>query len=185
MKAAGNVDSGGGRPAVVMREKQPKRDVPAVVAWGESTRLKVLGWLGVVLMAAALSDYALALYPLGFGSPEWEMATIGQIVQGLPLFTIGIAAIWLAAAGLGRRWMLMVVGWGALVVAALMLVGLLIFLTDVPLGLRSTHGVAKVGIAKLVAKTLFLGLVFGVSYIVAGVLALKQARGSRAEVMTQ
>lgn len=181
MKAASNVDSSGGRPGVVMREKKPSRDAAVVVAWGESTRWKVLGWLGVVLLAAALSDYALALYPLGFGSPEWEMATVGAIIQGLPLFSIGIAAIWIAAASLGRKWILTVVGVGAFVIVALILVGLVLFVTDVPIGLRATHGVAKIGVGKLVARTLFLGLLFGSGYTLAGVLALRQARGATRE----
>src|SRR5207249_127384 len=121
---------------------------------------------GAVLLLAALSDYALAFYPIGFGSAEWEMATIGAVVQGLPLFSIGLAAIWVCAGGLGRRWLLIMVACGLLVVSVGLFASLLLFLTDVPLALQATQGVAQVGIQKLVGRTLFLGLLFGVAYIV-------------------
>jgi hypothetical protein len=145
--------------------------------WDDDKLYRVVGWVGVVLALAALSDFALALYPLGFGSPEWELATIGAIVQGLPLFSIGLAAIWVGAGRGGRKWLLVVVGWVLVVAAALLLAALLLFLTDVPLAIKATQAVARVGIYKLVARTLFMGGVFGISYVVMAVMALRQARG--------
>ena len=144
--------------------------------WGDEALYRVVGWMGVVLALVALSDFALALYPLGFGSPEWELATIGAVVQGLPLLTIGLAAIWIAAGRPGRKWMLVSVGWGLVVAAALLLGALLLFLTDVPLAIRATQSVARTGIEKLVARTLFMGVLFGASYVVMAVMALRQAR---------
>lgn len=175
MKRAREAGSEQERPPVVLQAAGRGAKAP-VRRWGEEAQYSVVGWMGLVLVLAALSDYALALYPLGFGSPEWEMATIGALMQGLPLFTIGMAAVWVSAGGRGRRWLLAVVGWCGIGLALCVFGLLAVFVTDIPLGLRATQGVARLGIEKLVAKTLFLGVLFGVSYVLAGVLALKQTR---------
>lgn len=156
---------------------RPQPDRPGARQWSDETTYKAVGWVGVVLGLAALSDFVLALYPLGLGSPEWEMATIGAIVQGLPLFSVGLFGVWLCGSGLGLRWMLRIVGWLLLIVVVCLLGSLVLLLTDVPLALRATQGVARLGIGKLVIKTVFLGVLFGISYVVAGVVALKQAGG--------
>ena len=153
-------------------------DRRGVSPWGGETTYRAVGWAGAAFGLAALSDFALALYPLGMGSAEWEMATIAAVVQGLPLLSIGLLGVWLYGGGLGRRWVLRVVGWMLLISAACVLGSLVLLLTDIPVALRATQGVARLGIEKLVIKTLFLGLLFGVSYIVAGIVALKQAGGS-------
>jgi hypothetical protein len=129
------------------------------------------------LVLAALSDYGLAIYPLGLGSAEWEMATIAAVVQGLPLLSVGLGALWVSVGGRGRGGLLRLVGWGLIVAAVVLFLSLALFLTDIPAALRATRDLARLGIYKLVARTLFLGLMFGVSYIVAGVLAMRQARG--------
>jgi hypothetical protein len=146
--------------------------------WSAAATYRVAGWVGLVLALAALTDYALAFYPLGFGSAEWEMGTISSVVQGLPLLSIGLVGVWVSGAGLGRRGVLLIAGAVFLLTAAGVLGSLVLFLTDVPIAIRATQGVARLGIQKLITKTLILGLLFGASYIVMGVLALKQARGS-------
>jgi len=166
-------DSEGPRVVVRQTARGKGRRAPP---WDEARRYSIIGWIGFILALAALSDYVLALYPLGLGSPEWELATIGSIVQGLPLFSIGLGAIWISAGGLGRRWLLIVLGWALLLLAIVAFGALAVFATDVPLALKATHGVARIGIEKLTAKTFFLGLLFGGSYVLVGVLALRQTR---------
>lgn len=163
-------------PKVLQGSQPGKRAV--VRPWSEEATYRVVGWAGALLALAALCDYALAFYPLGFGSAEWEMATIGSVVQGLPLLSIGLAALWVCAARLAWRAMLVVVGAGGLILAACVFVSLLLFVTDVPLAVRATQSVARLGIYKLVARTLILGLMFGTAYAVMGVMALKRARGT-------
>jgi hypothetical protein len=162
--------------AKVLLRRGPKDR--AVQPWTEGAKHRVVGWVGASLVLTALSDYALALYPLGLGSAEWEMATVGAAVQGLPLLSIGLAAIWVCAGGLGKRWLLITLAWGLFVAAMVLFGSLMLFVTDIPPALQATQGVARVGIYKLVARTLFLGTLFGLGYAVAGVLALRQARGS-------
>lgn len=163
---------------VLVQPSAKPADQRAVEHWSGATRYRVAGWVGVVLALAALTDYALAFYPLGFGSPEWEIGTISAVVQGLPLFSIGLVGVWVGAGGLGRRRMLLIVGLVFLAAAACVLGSLVLFLTDVPVAIRATQDIARLGIKKLVVKTLVLGLLFGASYVVMGVLALKQARRS-------
>ena len=149
----------------------------AVEPWSWATVSRAVGWIGAVLAAAALADYALAVFPTGFGSPEWEMATIGAVVQGLPLFSIGLAGVWVCGAGLGRRGLLLIAGAVFLLAAVCVLGSLVLFLTDVPVAIRATQGAARLGINKLIAKTLILGLLFVGGFVAAGVVALKQSRG--------
>lgn len=149
----------------------------SVEAWGSEVVAKAVGWFGAIITVAALSDFALAFYPMGFGSAEWELATISSVIQGLPLLTVGLAALWVCGGMLGERRMLFGIAVLMLAVAAASLALLIVFLTNVPVALRATQDVAKLGIKKLVAKTLILALLFGGYYIVAGVRALKQARG--------
>jgi len=160
---------------VLVREDQ--KDKAPIRPWSEAAKYRVAGWLGVVLVAAALSDYLLALYPWGMGSPEWELATIGSIVQGLPLFSIGLAALWVSAGGVGARWLLLTVGWSLVVVAVVLFGALIVFATNIPVALKATQDVARIGIEKLVARTLFMGFLFDAAYVVAAVVTLKQALG--------
>ncbi len=152
--------------------------------WSEGFRYRVLGWFGLVLAAAAIGDYALALYPLGFGSPEWEMGTVAALAQGLPLSFVGLTLVWVSAAGLRLRWLMWVIGAVMVLAAVTILAGLALFIADAPIALRATaeNAAARLTVQKMIARTLFLGLLFGSAYGVAGVFALRQARaGSTTE----
>ena len=145
-------------------------------SWGERFTYDAVGWVGGILALTALSDFALALYPWGFGSAEWELATIGAVVQGLPLFSIGLAAVWISAGGTGRRLVMLGVVSCLLVGITLLAASLIVFLTDVPPAVRATQGVARIGIYKLVARTLFMGLLFAAAYLAAAVTGLKRTK---------
>ena len=134
--------------------------------------------MGLILTLAALIDYALALVPSGFGNAEWETGTISQLVAGLPLITIGLGLLWVSGGYLARRWLLLVLGVVFFVAGTGVLALLVLFATNIPTALRATEGDAHLGIVKLVMKTLILGLVFSVAYIVMGVLSWRQSRGA-------
>lgn len=163
---------------VLAREPAARASRKAVAPWATATVLLAVGWIGVVLAAAALADYALALFPTSFSSMEWEFGTISQVFAGLPLLSIGLAAVWVSGAGSGRRWVLLATGVVFELAALCILVLLLLFALDIPAAVRSTEGPARLAVGKLAAKTLIMGLLFGTSYIITGVLALKQARGT-------
>jgi hypothetical protein len=61
----------------------------------------VLGSLGCAFALVSLADVALAFYPIGFGSAEWEFATATAVMNNLPLALVGIGLM--TVAGLGRR----------------------------------------------------------------------------------
>src|SRR5262249_3414092 len=107
-----------------------------------------------------------------------EFATVGAVVQGLPLFSVGLAGIWVSMGGLGNKWGLRLVGALFFAMALAVVAGLIVFSTDVPIALRATSGGARPGIGQPAWKSLLLGVMFSVSYVISGVLALKQARGS-------
>jgi len=167
-------------PRVVVRQEARKRKLAQ--PWGDGAAFRVAGWVGLVFVMAALGDFALAFYPLGLGSPEWEVGTIASVVQGFPLLSLGLVGLWICGGGLGDRRLLVTVGVVFLAIAAVLLVMMVLMLTDVPIALQATREdeAARFGILKLLAKTVYLALVFGALYVVAGVLALRQARGGTA-----
>lgn len=161
---------------VLVRERGEGGAKRFVAPWDPDKLLMAVGWIGAVLTGAALADYAIALFPPHFSSVEWEFGTISQVFAGLPLVFIGMVAIWLSGAGLGRRWVLLASGL-AMEFAALCVVLLLLgFALDIPIALRSGQGAAHSAVVKVIVKTLAMGLLFGTSLIVSGVLALRQAR---------
>lgn len=157
-------------------ERAPRKPV---APWPLAMVYLAVGCIGVVLALAALVDYVLALVPMRFGVAEWEIGTISQIFFGLPLVSLGLAAIWISGAGAGRRWVLLGVGTVFFAAAVVLAMMLLLFALDIPLALRATsETAARLGLKKLIAKTVILGLLFGVSYVVAGLMALRQLRRS-------
>src|SRR5688500_7396536 len=77
----GLVEPRAGRAAPVELRQDPIR------AWGW------LGWFGGVITLVAAGDLALAWYPFRVGVPEWEFGTIAASFAGLPLLTMGLAAL--------------------------------------------------------------------------------------------
>ena len=150
-----------------------RRPVPT---WG------VVGWLGVVLTVVALGDFALAFIPPHFGSPEWEFGTVASVFSGLPLLTMGLAALWLSVNQRGARWQTLAVA-VLLVLLGVVLIGLLVlFLLDVPMALRASEGPVRLGVLKATAKTVLLGMVFALTYVASGVLSLMwRSRSGRGE----
>ena len=162
-------------PVVVGRTRgrkaeRARADPGAAEAW------RWIGWFGLVLAVVGLGDFVLTWVPLDVGSPEWEFGTIAASFSGLPLVTMGFAAMLGSALARGVRWQLM--GMGLLLVGlALVLVGaLVVFLLVVPVALGAVEGPARVGIVKAIVRTLFLGVVFSVGYAAAGIGALRSSR---------
>jgi len=173
-------ESAGGEQRVLVRTDQEKRTravrAEPLVGWAW------IGWFGCLLALAGLFDFALGWYPLRFGVPEWEFGTVVSTYSGLPLITMGFAALLGAGLARGTRWLLWVMAIGMALFAAFLLVMLLLFLTDVPLALRAVDGVALLGIKKAVVKTLVLGLLFPVAYIAGAVAAVRHVRKGKGGV---
>jgi hypothetical protein len=132
-----------------------------------------------VLVAAGLGDTVLAFIPANFGVPEWEFGTVASSFSALPLITMGFAGLLASAVGMGKRVRALIVAWAVILLAVAMLALFLIFLSDVPLALGQVEGEVRVGIKKAIVKTAWLGMIFGLAYLIAGIGALRYLRRSR------
>jgi len=158
---------------ILVDEKRERRSPKLVVephaAWS------LLGWLGLVLALAGATDLVLLLIPLRLGSPEWEFATVVSFTSGMPLVSIGLAALAGSGAARGTRWLMGVTGTVFAVGSLVLVVLLLLFVTNVPVAMRAASGGAELGITKAIVKTVILGALFGVAYAVGAVWTLKLA----------
>ena len=161
------------RSVLVQERRRPAgvRPASADTAW------KWVGWFGLVLALAGLTDLVLLWVPMRLGLPEWEFATAVSTTSALPLVSIGAAGILAFAASHGIRWLLWVVGVLMAVAAVVVAAVLLLFLTDVPLAWNASAGAARVGIVKASVKTGALALLFGSVYAVAAVWSIRLATG--------
>jgi hypothetical protein len=168
-------ESAGAEQKVLVKsnpEREPRFVRPqAEVGWA------VAGWLGLTLALAGLADLVLLWIPVQFGVPEWEFATVASTTSAMPLVTIGLAGLVGSAAFRGSRWLLWVVGVVLAVGAVALAVGMLLFLTNVPMAIRATADAARLGILKAIAKTAVLGLLFGSTYVAGAFWSLKLATG--------
>lgn len=95
-------------PSPSDRRNELHRRAIAVVAAG-----------GLTVTLVGLTDLALLWLPFSFGDAEWEFATIGAHVIGMPLPTVGLTLIAAASvATASKRWITMLSVVAALIVLA-------------------------------------------------------------------
>ena len=135
-----------------------------------------VAWLSLVLTLAGVGDWVLAWVPLRLGNPEWEFGTIVASFSGLPLVAIGFAGLLGSAWARGIHWQVRTVGWVVLVWAVMIAGALVVFFLDVPLALAAAQGPIRLGIVKATVKTVALGVLFSVAFVVIGVAALRRPR---------
>jgi hypothetical protein len=155
---------------------ETKKGARAVLAPSAEEAWRWISWFSLALLVAGLGDTILALVPLRFGNIEWEFGTIAATFAGLPLVTMGFAGALAAAIARGRRLAVLLLAWLVLLWGALVLAGLVLFLTDVPAALRAVGGDAQLGIRKAAAKTGMLGIVFATVYFATGIGSLRRLR---------
>jgi hypothetical protein len=140
-----------------------------------------IGWtllriLGLTFIVAGGIDLALLWYPSRMGTPEFEFATIGQFVTGLPVVTMGMIALAISTVGRGPRGLLMALGLVAILMVGVLAVLTVIYATTVPLAIRSVPVDVKVGIKKSVLKMAVQSVGYGMAYLAIGWTALKASR---------
>ena len=165
--------SGKSEGVLVGRESRQVR--PSVPRPSEAW--KWIGWFGLVLAAAGLTDLLLLFVPPNFGNAEWEFGTVVQLVSALPLVTMGLAALFGAGMALGKRWLQLTVGIGLLLGTLVLTLLLVMFLSHVPMALGVVQEPALTGVKKAIVKTMALGLYFGVGYGVGAFVALRSSLG--------
>jgi hypothetical protein len=134
---------------------------------------RVLGGLGWVMLAASLADLGLTWYPLEIGRPEWEFGTVAASYSGAPLLAMALAILLSAGFALGRAWMVRLSAALLIVLGLLMAAATVLFLLDVPLALRLSPPEVLLGIKKTIAKTVVLGAIFPIFFLIAGIAALR------------
>lgn len=101
-------------------EAQPRspadvRRPAAPAGGGSSLAFRVAAVVGAVVALVGWTDLAFAWFPLEWGNLEWEFGSSSRTFDGLPLSTMGVAAMAAAAVGSGsRRGTLIVLLFGAL-----------------------------------------------------------------------
>jgi hypothetical protein len=148
----------------------------AVLAPDVERAWRWIAWFALVLVLAGIGDLALAWYPLRFGIVEWEFATIVTSLSSLPLVSVGLAALLGSALARGIRWQVVTIGWLLLLGVLLLLAALTLFALDIPVALAAVRPgtVARLGINKAIAKTIFLGGLFSAAYAIAAVSVLRR-----------
>jgi len=130
----------------------------------------VLSGIGLVFFLVGGLDIALAWYPLGFGSPAWEFGTVTLSLNGLPTPALGLGMGLASGVALGRRWQVRITAAALVGLAVLILVGAVLWVTNVPLALRSTEDpLGLLGIQRSVIKSSVQILCYPVAFVWIGV----------------
>jgi hypothetical protein len=143
---------------------------PSERAW------RAVGWFGLLLAFVGLADILLVWYPLGLGNPAWEFGAVDQTFSGLPLLTMGLAALLGSALALGVRWRIRVVAGVLLLLALALLSAYVLYLLNVPMALRMAPPEVAIGVKKAIVKTTIMAVAFPGAYLVASISALRAIR---------
>ncbi len=135
-----------------------------------------LGPLSIAFVLVGGADIALTWYPLRIGNPQWELGTIMQTLNGLPVLSLGLVllAVWVAASG--RRWALLSVAVAMILTAvAVVAMGALLSLS-VPLALHAVQDPAILqGLKKATAKAAVQVATFASVFLWLGVRGIRKA----------
>lgn len=137
----------------------------------------LLGWLGLAFVVVGLTDLALAWYPVMIGNPEWEFGTVSRTFDSLPITALGLGLLLGAGVARGVRWWTRIVAVLYVLLALLVIGGLVLYATNLPLALRSVvDPLARSGLKRAIAKALVQGVMYGSVFMILGVGALRHSR---------
>jgi len=122
-------------------------------------------------------DVLLTWYPLHFGSAEWEFGTVTATLNGLPLFTMGMALMVAAAVAGGSRRGVRTLAVAFVVVAVAIALAAILWVTTVPIALHSVADpVVKTGLKKAIAKTCVQAIAYPLGFAWVGIKAWRHRR---------
>ena len=122
---------------------------------------RLVGVIGLAFGLIAGADLLLTWYPFNLGSPEWEFGTVTASLDGLPLLVMGLTLSLASGVARGRRWLVRVVAVLLLILAALIVVAAVLYVTNVPIALKSVQDpVIRTGLKKAIAKTSVQAVVY-------------------------
>jgi hypothetical protein len=136
------------------KKRKGKKRVDPSAAW------TVLGWAGFIFLVVGGSDFVLTWYPTAFGNREWEFGTVTASFNHLPIIVLGLGLLYAGALQSARK------GWAALVLVLAtgltiwVLLGAIIWATNVPLALQAAPPEVMTGIKKALVKTAIQSLAY-------------------------
>ena len=153
-----------GRPILINDPPQESRKAghDFSVGWG---LLLAVGWLFVLV---GLLNIVLIWIPVRFGSPEYEFASVAASLDSLPLPTMGLVFALAASRALGRPTGAKIIVVLTLVMAALILVGAVLYWLNVPLALQALKNAPapRLGIIKSTVKVSAQAVLYPIALIV-------------------
>lgn len=122
---------------------------------------RLLGLIGLAFSLIAGADLVLTWYPFNIGSPEWEFGSVTSSLDGLPLLVMGLTLSLAGGVARGQRGVVRTVAMLFLILAVMIVVAALLYVTNVPIALQSVQdpGV-RTGLKKAIAKTSVQAVVY-------------------------
>ena len=140
----------------------------------------LLGWLGLVFVIVGGVSLALMWYPVLIGNPQWEFGTVSSTYDSLPITALGLGLLLGAGVARGIRWWTRIAAVLFLLLALLVIGGLVLYATNLPLALRAvTDPLARSGLKRAIAKALVQGVMYGGVFCILGVSAWRHSRAAR------
>ena len=97
----------------------------------------LLGWLGLVFVIVGGVSLAMMWYPVLIGNPQWEFGTVSSTYDSLPITALGLGLLLGAGVARGIRWWTRTAAALFLLLALLVIGGLVLYATNLPLALRA------------------------------------------------
>lgn len=146
-----------------------------------------LGWflLGVVgagFAVIGVVDLFLVWYPPDFGNAEFEFGSVTACLNNMPIVALGLT-MWLGSgAARGKKWVVRLGATAIFLLATLIVVGAVLFLTDIPLALQSkVEPLVMTGIKKSILKTLVQAAIYPVVLMYVAVRAWRHTLAPQSE----
>ncbi len=148
---------------------------PEAAAW------RVILGLGGLFLVAGGVDLLLLWLPSSIGNPEWEFGTASTFFDRLPLLALGLALALAAGLALGRRHTVLTGAGLCLLLVVVLLGAAFLYLTVLPMALRSAPDPAlAIQLKKAALKTAVQSVVFPLLLLRLATLARKGMTGGRA-----
>lgn len=146
-------------------------------AFDPSRAWAALGWIGLAFLVVGGADFALTWYPMDFGNREWEFGSVTASFNGLPILVLGLGLLLTSSVLTGRRWWALLAALVAFGLLVWIVVGVVLWITTVPLALQTVPIEVATGMKKAVAKTAVQSVVYPVLMAFIAMRALGAFRG--------
>ena len=145
-----------------------------------TTAWAMLGWVGLAFFIVGALDLLMTWVPTRFGNPEWEFGTVSRTLDNLPITAIGLTMLMASVAARSIAWAMRATGLIALLLAAVLAMGFLVYLLDVPLALRRvTDPLARSGLKRAIFKAAVQGTLYPTVLATVGIMGIRKTLRAR------